>query len=417
MRDEYDIVVIGAGPGGSIAARTAAEECDVLLIEKRQEVGSPVRCAEGVLKSALLEFAHPDKKWISSYIRGYRIFAPDGTMLEVSSESLGIDGELAYILERNIFDRELAKDAARVGADVMVHTRATGLVIEDGLVTGVKIKRLGENLEVRSKIVIGADGVESQVGRWAGIDTALKLKDVGSAAQYLMADVDVAEDFCDIYVGSQAPGGYAWVFPKGEKLANVGVGMLASMLKGSRPIDYLDKFVSQHFPAGQQLALMIGSCPCSDELKTTISSGLMLVGDAARHCDPISGAGITNAMEGGKIAGNVARKAVQQRDYSVRVLREYEDRRRESLFGKLQHHNYKIKELAVTLSDNDLNKLLQLLTDIRSQRMGFTSVALRLVAANPKVLLIMRNLAHLKELADVLAKGVKDSRQAHVYDD
>ncbi len=162
---------------------------------------------------------------------------------------------------------------------------------------------------------------------------------------------------------------------------------------------------------------MIGSCPCSDELKTTISSGLMLVGDAARHCDPISGAGITNAMEGGKIAGNVARKAVQQRDYSVRVLREYEDRRRESLFGKLQHHNYKIKELAVTLSDNDLNKLLQLLTDIRSQRMGFTSVALRLVAANPKVLLIMRNLAHLKELADVLAKGVKDSRQAHVYDD
>ena len=195
MRDEYDVVVVGAGPGGSIAARTAAEECDVLLIEKRQEVGSPVRCAEGVLKSALLEFAHPDKKWISSCIRGYRIFAPDGTMLEVSAETMGIEGELAYILERNIFDRELAKDAARVGADVMVHTRATGLIIEDGLVKGVKIKRLGENLEVRSKIVIGADGVESQVGRWAGINTALKLNDVGSAAQYLMADVDVAEDF------------------------------------------------------------------------------------------------------------------------------------------------------------------------------------------------------------------------------
>ena len=417
MRDEYDIVVVGAGPGGSIAARTAAEECDVLLIEKRQEVGSPVRCAEGVLKSALLEFAHPDKKWISSCIRGYRIFAPDGTMLEVSAEAMGIEGELAYILERNIFDRELAKDAARVGADVMVHTRATGLIIEDGLVKGVKINRLGENLEVRSKIVIGADGVESQVGRWAGINTALKLNDVGSAAQYLMADVDVAEDFCDIYVGSRAPGGYAWVFPKGEKLANVGIGMLTSMLNGRRPIDYLDKFVSQHFPQGQQLGLMMGSCPCSDELKTTICNGLMLVGDAAHHCDPLSGAGIINAMEGGKIAGNVARKAVQQRDSSVRVLKEYEHRRRESLFGNLQHHNYKIKELAVTLSDNELNKLLQLLTDIKPQEIGFAGIVLRLVAANPKVLLVMRNLARLKELADVLVKGLKDSRQANVYDD
>jgi len=417
MRDEYDIVVVGAGPGGSIAARTAAEECDVLLIEKRQEVGSPVRCAEGVLKSALLEFAHPDKKWISSCIRGYRIFAPDGTMLEVSAEAMGIEGELAYILERNIFDRELAKDAARVGADVMVHTRATGLIIEDGLVKGVKINRLGENLEVRSKIVIGADGVESQVGRWAGINTALKLNDVGSAAQYLMADVDVAEDFCDIYVGSRAPGGYAWVFPKGEKLANVGIGMLTSMLNGRRPIDYLDKFVSQHFPRGQQLGLMMGSCPCSDELKTTICNGLMLVGDAAHHCDPLSGAGIINAMEGGKIAGNVARKAVQQRDSSVRVLKEYEHRRRESLFGNLQHHNYKIKELAVTLSDNELNKLLQLLTDIKPQEIGFAGIVLRLVAANPKVLLVMRNLARLKELADVLVKGLKDSRQANVYDD
>jgi digeranylgeranylglycerophospholipid reductase len=417
MRDEYDIVVVGAGPGGSIAARTAAEECDVLLIEKRQEIGSPVRCAEGVLKSALLEFAYPDKKWISSCIRGYRIFAPDGTMLEVSAEGMGIEGELAYILERNIFDRELAKDAARVGADVMVHTRATGLIIEDGLVKGVKINRLGENLEVRSKIVIGADGVESQVGRWAGINTALKLNDVGSAAQYLMADVDVAEDFCDIYVGSRAPGGYAWVFPKGEKLANVGIGMLTSMLNGRRPIDYLDKFVSQHFPWGQQLGLMMGSCPCSDELKTTICNGLILVGDAAHHCDPLSGAGIINAMEGGKIAGNVARKAVQQRDSSVRVLKEYEHRRRESLFGNLQHHNYKIKELAVTLSDNELNKLLQLLTDIRPQEIGFAGIVLRLVAANPKVLLVMRNLARLKELADVLVKGLNDSRQANVYDD
>jgi len=389
VRDEYDVVVVGAGPGGSIAARTAAEECDVLLIEKRQEVGSPVRCAESVSKNAFLEFAHPDKKWISSYIRGYRIFAPDGTMLEVSTESMGIEGELWYVLERKIVDRELAKEAARAGADVMVRTRATGLIIEEGFVKGVKIKRLGENLEVRSKVVIGADGVESQVGRWAGINTALKPKDVGRAVQYLMADGDVTEDFCDFYVGSRAPRGYAWVFPKGEKLANVGLCMLTSMPNSRRPIDYLDKFVSEHFPAGQQLGLIMGGFPCSDKPKTTIRNGLMLVGDAAHHCDPLTGGGIINAMEGGKIAGDVARKAVQQRDSSVRVLKEYEDRWRGTPFGKLQHRNYKIKEFAVTLSDNEFNKLIQVIKGIRPQQRGLAGVALRLVAANPKVLLVM----------------------------
>jgi digeranylgeranylglycerophospholipid reductase len=402
VENEYDVIVVGAGPGGSVAARTAAEECDVLLIEKRQEIGAPVRCAEGVLKRAFLELVQPDKKWISSYVRGYRIFAPDGTMLEVSAEAMGIEGELAYILDRKIFDRELAKDAAKYGADVVVRTRATGLIVEDGVVKGVKIKKLGENFEVRSKVVIGADGVESQVGRWAGINTALKLKDVGSGAQYLMADVDVAEGFCDIYVGSRAAGGYAWVFPKGEKLANVGVGMPGSLLNEKRPIDYLDEFVSKKFPEGQQLGLIIGSGPCSDELKTTIGNGLILVGDAAHHCDPLSGAGITNAMEDGKLAGKVASKAVKQRDASVHVLHEYEVQRRRSLFGKLQKHEYRIKEFVATLSDDELNKLIATLKGIRPREMHIMGIAMRIVAANPKVLFVMRDLACLKALADVV---------------
>ncbi len=401
-KSEYDVVVIGAGPGGSMAARAAAEKSDVLLIEKRQEIGAPVRCAEGVLKAAFLGMAQPNKKWISSYIRGYRFFAPDGTMLEVSAEAMGIEGNLAYILERKIFDRELAKDAARAGADISVRTRATGLLTEDGAVRGIKVKRLGEDFEVRSQVVIGADGPESQVGRWAGINTTLALKDAGSGAQYLMANADVAEDFCDVYFGSRAPGGYAWVFPKGETLANVGIGVSANMLDGRSPIDYLDDFVSHQFPQAQQLGLIMGGVPLSDELRTVVGEGLMLVGDAAHHCDPLSGGGITSAMEGGKIAGEVASKAVQLHNASTQVLKEYVIRRRQTLFGKLQKHNYRIKDFFVAQSDPELNRFIRALKGIRPLEMGITGVGMRLIAANPRTLFVLRDLIRLKALADML---------------
>lgn len=405
MRDEYDVIVVGAGPGGSVAARTAAEECDVLLIEKRQEIGAPVRCAEAVFKNMLSGLIRPDRKWIVSDIHGCRIFAPDGTMLEISAEAMGVEGELAYILERKIFDQELAKDAARAGAHVTVRTRAIGLVVEDKVVKGVKLNRLGEEFEVRAKVVIGADGVESQVGRWGGIDTTLKLNDVGSCAQYLMANIDVPRDLSDFYVGSVALGGYAWVFPKGDGLANVGLGMPGSKLGGKRPIDYLNEFASKKFPEGQQLGLVMGGAPLSDQPKTTTGHGLMLVGDAARHSDPITGSGITNAMEGGRIAGTIANKAVRQDDASRDILKEYEVKWRGSLFGKLQRHNYKIKELMGELSDDELNRLVRSLKGVSLQEMSFVDITKRLLTANLKVLRIMHHVAHLKELADALSES------------
>ena len=180
MRDEYDVVVVGAGPGGSVAARTAAEDCDVLLIEKRQEIGDPVRCAEAVSIRSAATYLAPDKKWISSEIKGMELIAPDGTTIELREQPLQAPD---VVLERKIFDRALAKNAARAGAHIMVRTRATGLITEDGVVKGVRMNRLGEDFEVRSKVVIGADGVESQVGRWGGIDTTLKLRDIESCAQ------------------------------------------------------------------------------------------------------------------------------------------------------------------------------------------------------------------------------------------
>ena len=389
MRDEYDVIVVGAGPGGSIAARTAAEECDVLLLEKRQEIGSPVRCAEGVKKTGLQKFIQPEKKWIAAEPQCARIYSPDGTMVELSEELAG--GEVGYVLERKLFDRELARSAARAGAHVMVRTRATGLIIEDGAIQGVKLNRFGEDFDIRAKVVIGADGVESQVGRWGGINTTLKLKDIGSCAQYHMTNIDITEDCCDIYLGSQVPGGYAWIFPKGNMTANIGLGVLASKLSGKRSIDYLNEFVSKNFPGGQPVELVMGGVPVSGELETIVGNGLMLVGDAAHHCDPLTGGGVINAMEGGRIAGDVARKAVHQNDASRKVLEEYETTWRNS-FGKTLKRKYKAKEFFISLSDEELNKLARSIQGVKIEEMSPAGLLKRVIKANPKFLLGLRHL-------------------------
>ncbi|MGD0327519.1 MAG: FAD-dependent monooxygenase [Halobacteriota archaeon] len=141
---------------------------------------------------------------------------------------LGKAEPLGIVLERKLFDRQLAKDAARSGAHVMVRTRATGLILEDSTVRGVKLSRLGEEFDVRTKLVIGADGKESQVGRWAGINTTLKLGDIESCVQYHMQNVELTDNTLDFYFGSAAPSGYAWAFPKGDGAANIGPGVLGA---------------------------------------------------------------------------------------------------------------------------------------------------------------------------------------------
>ncbi|MDI3540015.1 MAG: digeranylgeranylglycerophospholipid reductase, partial [Methanolobus sp.] len=239
MKDQYDVIVVGAGPAGSIAAKTAAMKgLSVLMIEKRQEIGDPVRCAEGVSKVWLRKHIEPDHRWICADVKGSRIFSPDGTMIEMAEEIAG--GEVGYVLERKIFDRALAYESAKAGAEVMVKTRATGLIIENGFVRGVRLMHLGEEKDVRSKLVIGADGVESKVGRWAGIDTSLKPADLETCAQFLMGGTGIDQNYCYFFLGNEiAPGGYIWVFPKGKDLANVGIGILGSKSGKKHAIDYL----------------------------------------------------------------------------------------------------------------------------------------------------------------------------------
>ncbi len=342
LRRRYDVVVVGAGPGGSAAAREAAElGLSVLLLEKRQEIGSPVRCAEGIAPDQLLPFIEPDPRWISAVVSKAQVtLVGDGKTVTRRAE-----GGQGYILERRVFDRVLAEEAAKVGARVMVKTAASGLLLEDGVVRGVVARGPAAAMEVECAVVIGADGVESQVGDWAGLDTVMPLRDTMTCAQYLLAGIEIDSACCYYYVGQEiAPGGYAWVFPKGEGKANVGLGVQADLATDPALV-YLDRFIESqpHLAQGGAVTLVVGGVPVAPPLPRLVSSGLMLVGDAARQVDPLTGGGIANAMMAGRLAAEAAAQAIAAGDTSAQVLARYQDRWMAAR-GRKMARNYRLKE-------------------------------------------------------------------------
>jgi len=405
MKDRYDVIVIGAGPAGAIAAKTAAEKgLDVLLIEKRQEIGDPVRCAEGVNKECLKQHVEIDKRWICADLKGSRIFSPDGTKVEMSEEVAG--GEVGYVLERKVFDRALAEQAAKAGAEVRVKTRATCLILEDDFVKGARIMHLGEEYDVRAKIVIGADGVESKVGRWAGIDTSLKPIDIETCVQYLVAGGDIDQEYCEFYIGNEiAPGGYIWVFPKGAGKANVGIGVLGSKMGKfkPRPVEYLNTFLEKRFPNAKIVEMVYGGVPVSGSIEQTSKSGLMLIGDAARQSDPITGGGILNAMNAGKMAGEAAYVAISAGDVSLSKLEEVYEKPWRATLGHDIDMSLVVKNCFINLTDEDFNSLAHSLKDVKFERMSLIDLLQALFKANKKLLWDLRVL--FKDVAKEVVKN------------
>jgi len=338
----YDVVVVGAGPAGSTAARTAAEAgLSVLLVEKRQEIGSPVRCAEGVSHALLAPFIAPDQRWISAEVTGAQltVSGPD------YCETLEAEGGHGYVLERRVFDRILAEEAARAGAQVRVKTAAVGLLRQGNAVCGVALQGPGGRWEVRAEVVIAADGIESQVGSWAGLETTLPPKDAMSCAQYLLVGIDIKTYRIEYYVGGGvAPGGYAWVFPKGDGMANVGLGVQAD-LTGEPALNYLNRFIENqpHLAPGSPVTLVAGGVPVAMPPPRLVKDGLMLVGDSARQVDPLTGGGITNGMAAGRLAAEVAARAVAAGDTSAAALSAYETAWQDGV-GRRMARNYRIKE-------------------------------------------------------------------------
>jgi geranylgeranyl reductase family protein len=321
MSNYYDIIVIGAGPAGSCAAKAAAERgAKVLLIDRKERVGVPVQCAEFV------------PQWICRHAS----FSSTCIMQEVEKMVTHLPGRVdemkspGYMLDRSLFDKDLAASAVSSGAKISIGTKAIGLSPE-----GLIVEHASKKETLQSKVFIGADGASSTVARFVGKPP---LKTI-AALQYEVV-LSEPQNHVDVYFHKDYEGGYGWLFPKG-KTANAGVGVVSS--RAPRLPDLLGNFLhslrgSRKLQEVQIVSKTGGWIPC-EFYEKNLFKNVLLIGDAAGHAHPITGAGILNAVIAGELAGRVAAEAIVKKD--LRVLNHYESEWQETMGKSLSYGTFK----------------------------------------------------------------------------
>ena len=301
---DYDITIIGAGPAGLNASYYAAEHgVKVLILDKKQELGKPVRCGEAVIETVFKDFdIKPSPDIISNKVNCMKCISSKGKELSVESNLIG------YILDRVKFEKYLGSRAVRRGVKIQLGTTVVGLDNNKNKIFVTKDH--GKTKKVlKSKIIIGADGVESRVGRWSGIDTTLKPHDIAVCYQYVLDNLEIDLHTIEFYWGRKySPHGYVWIFPKSIRSANVGIVTLGNSGKDLKGL--LDKFIKTRFPNCKTVSQVAGCIPQMVPPAKVVSDNVMLIGDAARVAIPVTGAGIGHAMVSGKMAGALAGEVV-----------------------------------------------------------------------------------------------------------
>jgi len=404
MMTDYDVIVVGAGPAGSIAAREAAKKgAKTLLIERKKEIGAPVRCGEGIgvehIKGMDIELTKND---YVSVINGARLISPDlkNNIIVRTEQSKG------YVLDRKSFDKHLAMEAGRAGADIMVKTEVIDVIKDkDNKVKGVKVvsgipeassdHTNNDVYDITCNVLIAADGAESRVARMAGvgINTIRPLSEYDSGYEYEMVNVD-CDDLIELYFSNEyAPRGYLWIFPKGKDSANVGVGIGGDKSdNGIFAKKYLDEWIKgpmhERFKHAQPVAIKGGLIPVGSSLDRLVADGFMVIGTAAHQVDPIHGGGIGLAMKSGLMAGAVAGDAINNNDYSESFLKRFENMWNEKLGPKLKKRLL-LRKAVEQLNDNDFNSIFNTLddNDINLLLEGkYKGVALKVLKNRPQLL-------------------------------
>lgn len=306
VNKDVDVLVVGVGPAGGSAAKIAAEAgLSVFAVEKKQTIGSPVQCAEFIpLPMSKYAAASPVRR---QKITGMKSFLPSGEMEETNFPGLMID--------RQQFDEDIANNAKNAGAEILSGAQLVSLDANNNVATVTQ----GDNtLSINYKVLIAADGPHSKVAKCLGLPEL----DTVSTRQYTVPLKKAYFD-TDIWISDEFPGGYAWMFPKGE-WANLGLGInkdIDSNLKA--PLDRLHKQLVEEGLLGEEITYRTGGAiPVGGLRDKLIHNNIVFVGDAAGLTHPITGAGISAGVMSGEMAGEAVSQYLQGDD---EALADYEE--------------------------------------------------------------------------------------------
>ncbi len=383
INDYYDIVIIGAGPAGLNAGmHLIGSNASVLLVDKTIPWENPIPCAEGVGRLGFHEALDVRQSWIRQEIWCACYHAPDGSTVNYTDKNGG------YIINRNLLQHDLAESIAK-SIDCAFNFQVSSI---SKCSNGIRTILFSNKKTTSAKVIIDASGPIESFGKEEKI--VCKPQDLEPAYFVWAENITIELDRVHIYTGSQiAPGGYAWVFPRGNGAANIGVVIGKKFVKNTNIRALLDTFLKSNFPNITIIQRYAGSIPCHFKKGPIAVEGLIKAGDSASTINPISRAGISEALLCGKLASNCAIDMLKaQHSWEIsRAIRKYEkswEKHRGNRHTKL----FKVKNSMYSVPDRDYNEATKTLSTIPQSDLTMTKIFRASLGRFPRLVWAMRHL-------------------------
>jgi digeranylgeranylglycerophospholipid reductase len=359
MTSVADAIVVGGGPCGSTAAAGLARQgANTVVFEEHAQVGIPSHCAGhlSIVGLRRLKLFPLPEGIIENIFCGATFYSPG-----CNSFSIRFHSPVTCAVDRALFDQHIAKMARKNGATYQHESRVEQLLVEDGYVKGVIVGRNNKTERVSAGIVIDAEGVSSRLVRQLRLRTVDQRRLVNAVQVEVEGTENLESDMVEVFLGKKySPGFYAWVIPKRDKRAKIGLAA-----KSGNPKDLLEKFMLKHPVASVKLRkariLQITFHPITlgGPSQSTCSNGFLAVGDAASQVKPTTGGGVILGMTCAEIAAQVASKSLQNMNFSASFLGQYE-RRCNQVLGFDMSIMLRARRMLDAMSDHRIDEFIKL---------------------------------------------------------